>query len=403
MIESYHLIKNTKIIDNPGSVARYADILIKNANGESKAHIEQVGRVTLPQNAKISVTDAHGAFACKGFVDLRAHLCAKGAKKDVPAILAAAKKGGYSLALICPDSDNEQTSVQNDSTRLEFLKRASSCDILSDILSAKCVGLYDDGSLDSASLRSVMRLCAQNGVTLFLKCEERSMCGGVMNEGERARQLNAPTISPLCEELALARYLLLAKDTGCTVHVHAISTKGSVAMLRQAKRDGIKVTADTCPQYYSLTEDQILFKGSVAKTDPPLRSLDDVNAVIEGLADNTIDAISTDHTPCDSMQKRKTIKDAPFGMIMLESALLIGITNLVEKGHLSIYRLVDAMCHAPMRILGIDQKNASGLNLFSITDETYASRSLFAAGYSNSAFEGWHFSGKFIKHVPCEW
>lgn len=174
-------------------------------------------------------------------------------------------------------------------------------------------------------------------------------------------------------------------------------------MLRQAKKDGVNVSADTCPQYFSLTEDQILFKGSVAKVDPPLRSISDVGAVIEGLADGTIDAISTDHTPCDNIQKRRSIMDAPFGMIMLESAFLIGITNLVEKGHLSIFRLVDAMCFSPMRILGIDYKNAKGLNLFSLDGETYALRTHFAGGYTNSAFEGWQFSGKLLNYLPCEW
>ena len=397
MIESYRHIKNVKIIDSPHSSSQYADILIKKS--ENGDRIVEIGKFKLPQNSKITITDAKGAFACPGFVDLRAHLCAKGGKRDTNAVLEAAKRGGYSLAIICPDEKGECKPTDTPATRLEFLTRASDIQNLQD----RPIGLYDDGSLDAATLREVMRYCAKNGITLFLKCEERSMSGGVMNEGERARQMKAGMIPSLCEELALARYLMLARDTGCKIHVHAVSTKGSVEMLRQAKKDGVNVSADTCPQYFSLTEDQILFKGSVAKVDPPLRSVSDVSAIIEGLADCTIDAISTDHTPCDSMQKRRPLADAPFGMIMLESAFLIGITNLVEKGHISLFRLVDAMCHAPLGILGIDPKNAKGLNLFSLSEETYASRTHFAAGYTNSAFEGWQFSGKLLGYFPCEW
>ena len=114
---------------------------------------------------------------------------------------------------------------------------------------------------------------------------------GVMNEGERSHQMKIASIPSISEELALAKYLMLSKDTECKIHVHAVSTKNSVSMIRQAKSNGVSVTCDTCPQYFSLTDDQILFTGTAAKVDPPLRSIDDVSAVIEGLADGTIDAI----------------------------------------------------------------------------------------------------------------
>ncbi len=405
MTESYSYIKNARLIDSSLSSAKYADILIQNT--ENGARIVQMGKVLLPKGAKIAVTDAKGAFACPGFVDLRAHLCATGSKPDAPAVREAARVGGYSRVLTCPDGASAQslTSSINRSGDVQLMTLSDLCASKScaDISELGAMGFYDEGALNSKLLRDAMRLCAQNDHTLFVKCQDASLSGGVMNEGERAKQMKMSGTPALCEELALARYLMLAKDTGCKIHVHTISTKGSVEMIREAKKSGIKVTCDTCPQYFSLTDDQILFKGSAAKVDPPLRSLDDAAAIIEGLADGMIDAISTDHTPCDKVLKRRPLEDAPFGMIMLESAFLIGVTNLVEKGYLSIYRLIDAMCFAPMRILGIEYKNASGINLFSLTDETYASKAMFVGGYSNSAFEGWHFSGKLIKIFSCEW
>lgn len=418
MTESYIYIKNTKIIDSSLSSTKYSDILIK--KGDNGAYIEQMGKVLLPKGAKIAVTDAKGAFACPGFVDLRAHLCAKGSRRDAAAVDAAARAGGYSMAVICPDT------LPTANTKDAFLElkssinksRTTQLDLLADLTvsglgneisnldalfeSGAC-GFYDEGAADTKILRDAMRACAKKDCTLFVKCRERSLWGGVMNEGERAKQMKMSQTPNLCEELALAKYLMLAKDTGCKLHVHSVSTKGAVFMIRQAKKDGVRVTCDTCPQYFSLTDDQILFKGSAAKVDPPLRSMDDVMAVIEGLADGTVDAVSTDHTPCDTMLKRRPLADAPYGMVMLETAFLIGITNLVEKGHLSIYRLIDAMCYAPMRILGKDVRHAFGINLFSMSDETYASKSLFMGGYSNSPFEGWHFSGKLVKYFPCNW
>ena len=411
MSESYIYIKNAKIIENSLHGAGYGDILIK--NGENGGKIVQMGKVVLPKGAKISVTDAKGAFACPGFVDLRTHLCAKGSRKNASAVNAAALAGGYSTLLLCPDtlprlSDpmgeaelGKEIGVFKD-TRVLLLADVDEIEKLAQPALESVVGFYDEGGTDTKVLRECMKLCAQKGRTLFVKCAEKSLWGGSMNEGERARQLGATQTPALCEELALVKYLMLAKDTGCRLHVHSVSTKGAVSMIKQAKADGISVTCDTCPQYFSLTEDQILFKGCAAKVDPPLRTIEDVMAVIEGLANGTVDAISTDHTPCDAILKRRPLKDAPFGMIMLETAFLIGITNLVEKGHLSIYRLIDAMCYAPLRILGKDTDKAEGINLFSLHDETYAARSMFMGGYTNSAFEGWHFSGKLIKYFPCE-
>lgn len=409
MTESFTYIKNVKIIDGSHEAAKHSDVLIK--NDASGARIAQIGEVSLPQNAKISVFSANGAYACPGFIDMRAHLCAKGAKADAQSVSAAATLGGYSLAVICPDmpNDSKLALTPEKFKNLSFLApliedhEAQKTTDLDARIQGGAIGFYDESTQDTFLLRKAMRECAQKGYTLFVKCAEKSLDGGVMNEGPRALQMKAAQIPALCEELALARYLMLARDTGCKLHVHAISTKGSVELIRSAKKNGVLVSADTCPQYFSLTDDQILFKGSVAKVDPPLRSIDDVCAVIDGIADGTIDAISTDHTPCDKLLKKISLQDSACGMIMLESAFLIGVTNLVEKGRISIYRLIDAMCYAPMRILDIKQENCRGLNLFSLSGETYASKSLFAGPYSNSAFESWHFSGKLIKYFPCEW
>ena len=215
MIDCYQLIKNVKIIDSPHPSARHGNILIKKQTQAKIDKIVGVGDFSLPTNSKITLTKADGAFTCPGFIDLRAHLCAKGAKKDVSAVLEASKRGGYSLSIICPDEKADNAPIDNGVTRLDFLSRAS--DIQN--ISKRPLGVYDDGSLNAAALQDVMRYCKEQNLTLFLKCEEHSMSGGVMNEGERARQMKAPMISPLCEELALAKYLLLAKNTVCKIHV----------------------------------------------------------------------------------------------------------------------------------------------------------------------------------------
>jgi dihydroorotase len=404
------------------NTSAFADVLIKNKNASEPARIVAKGHVELPKDAKIRVIDAKGAYACPGFTDLRTNLAPQGAgvRQDPASVTAAAEAGGYSICLVCPPTAepidtlkalNIQKSSFSASERTT-LKSLATMTVggfghenvnFKAMLDAGAMGFYDCGSAAANVMREAMTRCFELGATIYLKCCESSLSGGIMNEGQRALQMKLGAIPSLCEELALAKNLMLAKDTGCKIHVSTVSTKGSVEMIRRAKADGVSVTCDTCPQYFTLTEDQLLFKGTAAKVDPPLRCLDDVLAVIDGIADGTIDAISTDHTPCDNYLKGRSMASAPFGMLMLESALLIGITSLLSTGKVSIYRLIDAMCYAPSRILFGNGYKPTGLNLFSTGTETFVPRTFFKGGYTNSPFTGWHFTGKNEGFFSCIW
>lgn len=221
------------------------------------------------------------------------------------------------------------------------------------LLDAGAHALADDGSADPIVLRNAMRICAgRDRLFLFHACENARMPGiDLLPEGKEAA---------FCEDLATARALVTARETGCRLHITGVSTAGALRQIRIAKAAGMPVTCDSAPPYFTMTKSDLLFYGSLVKLSHPLRERADQQAILEGIIDGTIDAISTDHTPVETSEKRRTMADAPCGMLALQTAFSVCVTQLVIPGHIDLFRLIELMSVSPLRILGLPDRLEEG-------------------------------------------
>jgi dihydroorotase len=220
---------------------------------------------------------------------------------------------------------------------------------------AGAVAFSDDGSdvADSAALEEVMRRAVAVGAPVLCHCEDAALAaGGVINDGPLATALGLPGIPPESEDVAVERACEAAARTGCRTHICHVSTETAVAVIRRAKAAGAPVTAEASPQHLTLTEDAVAGRSAVFKVNPPLRSGHDVDAVLAGVEDGTIDCLATDHAPHTAESKARRLAEAPFGMIGLESALPVYVRALVESGRLTWPELIARLTINPARVLG---------------------------------------------------
>ncbi len=220
---------------------------------------------------------------------------------------------------------------------------------------AGIVAISDDGSPVStaAMMEKAMVYAADFGLTVIDHCEDMTLAEGSMNEGYNSTRMGVKGIPSAAEDIIVARDLILAEYLKLPVHIAHVSTKGAVAMIRQAKSRGVQVTAETCPHYFALTDDACLGFNTYARVNPPLRQPEDVAAIIAGLADGTIDVIATDHAPHHADEKEVEFDRANNGFVGFETALALGYTYLVQPGHLSLLELVDKMTRQPARLFGL--------------------------------------------------
>ena len=219
------------------------------------------------------------------------------------------------------------------------------------------VAVSDDGHPveNSALMRRAMQYSDMFDITVISHCEDMALGEGDMHVGAVASELGLRGISAAAEEVMASRDILLAESLGCRVHIAHISTKGTVELIRQAKKRGVKVTCETCPHYFSLTDEACRGYNTNAKMNPPLRTSEDVSAIKEGLKDGTIDCIVTDHAPHHPDEKQCEFGYAKNGIVGLETSLGLGIKELVKEGHLSMSQLIEKMSKNPSEILGISK------------------------------------------------
>ena len=256
--------------------------------------------------------------------------------------------------------------------------------------------LTDDGVpiQNLALLRQAMAEAKVLGLPLLDHCEDRDMVRNyAVNEGAVSRKLGLPGRPAVAEELQIMRDVMLAEDTGAHVHICHISTAKGVDIVRQAKARGVHVTCETCPQYFTLTEDEILRQGTMARVNPPLRTQADVDGIRAGLADGTIDAIVTDHAPHTAGEKSKPLPDAPSGMVGLETSLALALTGLYHTGLLPLARVLDLMSASPAALLGLDKGTLAAdrdadLILFDPDQEWIIDKTKFASKGRNTPFHG---------------
>jgi dihydroorotase len=321
------------------------------------------------------VRDVRGLVVTPGFIDLHVHLREPGFeyKEDIESGTRAAAAGGFTAVCCMPNTNPAidsaavvrqiiERAAQVGSARvypIAALTRGMGGDQLTevaDLRDAGAVAVSDDAFpiQNAETMRHGMEYCAQFGMTLMTHNEDKALTqGGAMNEGYTATMMGVPGIPRASEDIAAARNILLAKLTGCRLHLLHISTAGTVELLRRAKSDGIAVTGETCPHYWALTDAACEGYDTNAKMNPPLRTAEDAEGIRKGLADGTIDAISTDHAPHARYEKEAEFDKAPFGILGLETAFGLTYTHLVMPGLLSLADAVAKLTIAPARALGL--------------------------------------------------
>ena len=400
------LIRGGRVVDPAQGVDDRLDLLIQDGK------ILRLGRDLAAPDAQI--LNAGGLTAAPGLVDIHVHLREPGfeAKETVSTGCAAAARGGVTTLVAMPNTRPaadcpEVVQLVRDKaapTRINVLPAGAVTlgqkgEQLTDFAALKAAGvpaLTDDGVpiQNLALLRRALLEAKRLSLPLLDHCEDRDMVQNyAVNEGAVSRRLGLPGRPAVAEELQIMRDVMLAEDTGAHVHICHISTAKGVDIVRQAKARGVHVTCETCPQYFTLTEDEILRQGTMARVNPPLRTQADVEGIRAGLIDGTIDAIVTDHAPHTAGEKSKPLPDAPSGMVGLETSLALALTGLYHTGLLPLARVLALMSASPAALLGLDKGTlAAGrdadLILFDPDQEWIIDKTKFASKGRNTPFHG---------------
>ena len=359
------IIQNGRLLDPAAGRDQIADLYVNH------------GLICAPfqPDSTTSIIDAGGFLVTPGLVDMHVHLREPGFeyKETIATGTAAAARGGFTGVACMPNTD----PVTDNRVTVEYInKRAREAGMvkvypvgaitrgsqgkelaeLADMREAGAAAFSDDGRpvTDAGLMRRAMLYCSMLGAAIISHCEDKSLAGGgVMHEGAYSTILGLKGIPASAEEAMVARDIILAGETGCPLHVAHISTAGSVSLVREAKKRGLKVTAEVTPHHFTLTDRAVGDYNTNAKVNPPLRGETDVQALHQGLADGTIDAIATDHAPHAFDEKNVEFDLAPFGLVGLETAVGLVWTKLVHTGILTPLQAVQKLSCNPARILGV--------------------------------------------------
>ncbi len=396
-----------------GSGSRKEDILVR----DGRIALTGPG-ISAPAGAEI--LDLTGKTVVPAFADLHVHFREPGYsyKETIRTGSLAAARGGYTLVCTMPNLNPVPDSPETLALEQEIIDRDAVITVLPycaitkgrkgletvdfKSLKGRCVAFSDDGSgvQSDGMMRKAMEAAAKEGVIIAAHCEDNTLLrGGYIHDGRYASLHGHRGICSESEWKQIARDLELAGETGCRYHVCHISTKESVAIIREAKRRGVPVTCETAPHYLTLCEDDLREEGRF-KMNPPLRSAEDRSALIEGLIDGTIDAIATDHAPHSAEEKSLGLEKSAMGIVGLETSFPVLYTSLVKTGILGPERLIEAMSEAPRRIFGLGGGLAPGCpaDIAVIDTEhpfTIDSRTFLSKGKA-TPFDGWNVYGKII-------
>jgi dihydroorotase len=362
------LLKGGNIIDPAQNFDQVADLLIENGL------ISQIGANL--SEAGVEVFDATGLVIAPGFVDMHVHLREPGleAKEDIASGTKAAAAGGFTTIACMP---NTKPTVDQAILVSGILHRAQAEGVVNvkvigalskgqqgkelaeigDMILSGAVAISDDGSsLDNNRLfKTGLEYTSMFGCPVISHAEDESLVDeGVMHEGAVSAMLGMKGRPSVAEDIAVARDIMLAEYTNSLLHIAHVSSKGAVELIRQAKKRGVKVTAEVTPHHLTLTDEAVKTFNTATKVNPPLRSADHVAALVEGLKDGTLDAIATDHAPHAFEEKDMEFKQAPPGFAGLETALGVILTDLYHTGKFTLFEIVEKMSTAPASILGIE-------------------------------------------------
>lgn len=408
------LIKNAYMIDpKSGREGRY-DILTE---GDRIARIGE--KIEKPAGECI-VIEAQGLLAAPGLVDVHVHFREPGRtdKEDIVTGAAAAAKGGFTTVVMMA---NTAPAIDNGQTLRQVLERGKKTGIhvlscanvtmgmqgkeltsMEELAAQGAAGFTDDGKplTDENLVRAAMERAAGLDKPISFHEEDPALIAqNGINRGKASRHFGLDGSPREAESRLVERDLELALETGAKINIQHISAKESVELVRQAKQRGGNIHAEATPHHFTLTEEALIQYGSLAKMNPPLREEEDRQAIIRGLADGTIDIIATDHAPHTAQEKAKPLTEAPSGIIGLETALSLGITELVEKKHLAMKQLLRLMSTNPAALYGLDAgylaEGGPG-DIILIDGEAETIPGQYASKACNTPFTGWKLKGRVV-------
>lgn len=412
------LIKNGRVLDPATGTDGIADVLVE------EGRIRAVEPGILAEADRI--LDADGCFVMPGFIDLHVHLRDPGYeyKETVETGSAAAAKGGFTTILAMP---NTKPVVDNADVVRYVLHKAEDVGLanvlqigaitrgqrgeeladIEDMVDAGIPALSEDGkSVMNAQLyREAMMLAKKYDIPIMAHCEDINLVhGGVMNQDDKADELGLPGITNAVEDVIVARDILLAKETGARLHLCHCSTRDSVRMVELAKQEGLPVTAEVCPHHFTLTSEDIREDDANYKMNPPLRTRADVEALIDGLKKGVMDVIATDHAPHSREEKQGSMRNAPFGIVGLETAAALTMTELVDKGYLTPLQMAEKMSYNPARIIGIDKGTlkpgkTADVVIFNPKEEYIIDAEQFRSKGKNTPFHGRKVKGRVMATI----
>lgn len=412
------LIKSGRVINPAKNQDEICDLLVEN------------GIITkCDKNIEGSfdeVINADGLLVMPGLIDLHVHLREPGFeyKETIETGSKAAAKGGYTSICAMPNTKPAVDSVETVKYIKEKAKEVSPINVLivgavtkeqagkelSDIRGMKQEGICaisEDGKsvMNSGIYREAMKLAKELNIPVMAHCEDINMvCGGALNMGKKAEELGVKGISNAVEDVIAARDILIAKETGARLHLCHCSTVDSERMVREAKEEGLLVTAEVCPHHFTLCEDDITANDANYKMNPPVRSKKDLEALRAGLKNDVFDVISTDHAPHSAEEKSRSIDKAPFGIVGSETAVALTMTELVHTGIINYMQMAAKMSYNPAKVLGIDKGT---LNVGTIADITIIDPEKeytintedFVSKGKNTPFNGYKAKGMVVRTI----
>ncbi len=415
------LLKNGYMIDPASETEGYRDILIDAEDGKIRRIMSQ----GTAMNEKAEEIDLNGQIIAPGLVDVHVHFRDPGFtyKEDIHTGAAAAAKGGFTSVVLMantkPAVDNSETLayVLNKGkgtgihvytcanvTKGQQGKELTDMEALSELGAA---GFTDDGIplMDEALLREALKRAAKCGKPVSLHEENPAfITNNGINAGKAAEHFGIDGSPRAAEIFMVERDLRIALEEEADLSIQHISTKEAVELVRQAKKKSSHIYAEAAPHHFTLTEDAVMKYGALAKMNPPLREEADRRAIIEGLKDGTIDMIATDHAPHSAKEKAKPFTEAPSGIIGLETALSLGIRELVNRGYLSMMQLIGKMSYAPAKLYHLDAgylTEGGPADLVVFDPEKEWTVESFASKAANSPFVGEKMPGV-VGYTICE-
>lgn len=404
------LLKNAVFVDPVRLTEEKTDVLVENG-------VIVAMEASIPEEGH-QVVNLTGKYLTPGLVDMHVHFRDPGltAKEDIFTGAQAAAAGGFTTVCCMPNTKPAIDSVETINYVNQKSAKAGCCRILpiaavtvgqkggelTDFAALKAAGAIafsDDGVPVSSAkrMRDALLEAKRLGSFVISHCEDEEMVKNYgVNEGVVSQALGLPGRPAIAEDLMVARDLMLAKETGAHVHIAHVSTAGSAELIRQAKANGVSVTAETCPQYFLFTEEQVLKKGTMARVNPPLRTEADRQAILAAVLDGTLDCIVTDHAPHTAEEKAKPLPEAPSGMVGLETSL--GACWTVLGKYLDPAKLIAKMTSVPAEILGLSVStkvgDAADLMAFDPQEEWVVDPQEFRSKGRNTVFVGEKLTGR---------